>query len=600
MAKKLSVKASALMAESKGKPVQVVAAYDPSILTAAEGVKELAKLSYQEHACSDCGTTMSVSTEVAQPLCVTCGSAHVKSSGARLVNAFKRDEDLVSVTCGQCGTPNIMDARVVKAAKHHVHCVSCGEDIRASDATDDPGMSDAATKPGATHKLSTKNAPNQTQLTLPPAPKKAQADFEDLEDDEVSIDDGDDLLGASMLGDTDLSYPPTPEDAFDPTFDIDGLPNDTEVHNELRVAVPSDLNLDVDADELGPDELGFGDALEEVPLEGDGVFADFTDGKSENKTDVGTEFRVEVDAEAEDDEDEKKEDADAGEFLMDTTDVADDAEQLAFVRAGNRLVAMKGHVSVASLTRKSAGTNADVMFTDTFAEAVTATAQRSGLREALNTFKFSPVRAGNIQKSALDRRVKAMKETAANEARQRKAEQAEVMALAAAGLARNYWKGQANPISAAFNDFLASQGVRRPQAITAKIMRDAGMQYAETLLQVTARLEGMSKAVRKEFADALNLTQDSGDEYDVPTVEEEVVSDGELGLEDEYTVDDLNDVIDPVVSASTLRQRLATPGRVTASKKVPALLQAQRGREAISASAMEVLTGGAGLGFDRF
>lgn len=571
MSKKLSVKASAVKAAARGRPIQVVAAYDRDILTATSGVTELARLSYREHACSDCGTVMSVSTEVAQPLCVTCGSAHV-TAGAKSANAFKRDEDLVAVTCSHCSTPNVMDVRVVKASNYQVHCISCGEAIHA-DATD-ADLTDGASNPGATNTMRDPAGLGNTPLSKPPA-AKAVADFDSLDDDEVSLDDGDDdLLESSMLGETDMSLPPPVSYELDP-LDARGMENDDQVHNELRVSSPTDVDM---RESLGIEDLGLiEDPVVDMPLI-DGELA----SRSSSSTDEG---------DAEDGEDTEPGPETAGEILMDAADVIDDAAELSFVRAGNRLVALKGHVSVASLTRKAAGDNRDLMFTDTFAQAVTATAQRQGLRSALSAFKFEPVRAGNVQKAALDRRVNAMKELAAADQRKRSAERAEVMALAAAGLARNFWKGHKDPIGASLIDFLAAQGVRRPEVTASRIMRSAGMQYAEELMKVVARLETMSAAARKEFADALNLTQDPGEEYDATSMEDQVDADS---IDEDYTVDDL----DSVVSASALTSRLSSPGRVT-SRATPALLQPKRGLN-ISASAQDVLTGKSGLGFSGF
>ena len=601
MLKKLTVRAAALQAASKGRPIQVVAAYDPAILTAKNSVKELAKLSYREHACSDCGTRMSVSAEVEKPICVTCGGAHVTATKAPVSNTFTRDEELVSVTCGSCRTANVLHADVIKASAYQVHCVTCGEHIKASNDVDD--LSDSATKPGSLPAMKGQSQ-NQTQMSLPP---KVSAELEDeVSIDDEDFDDDDDFgdMETSMLGDTDLSHPPSPVDAFDPTFDIDGMPS-AEVNNELRVSGPRDVVLPGDAtNDIVPDFSG--DAV--LSLDDNGYFidetaADYTDKDPDHTSTVGDDFRVEVDAEAEDDLDVEDELADfdgiEGEPIIDTLEMDDTPVALAFVKAGNRLVAMKGHVSIASLSAKAAGKNRDVMFSDTFAHAVTATAQRSGLRSALETFEFSAVKAGKVDKVALGRRVQAMKETAAAGERKRQAERSEILALAAAGLARNYWKGQKNPISAALNAFLQSQGVRRPQPITARIMRDAGMQYAEALLQTATRLEGMSKSVRKELADALNLTEDPGAEYDDPALETEVLSEGD-DLSEDYTVDDLDTVVD--TSPMSVQSRLSVPATRTRTPQVPALLRtpATAGRVVVSAAAQDVLNGKASLGFSNF
>lgn len=544
MQKKLSVKAAAVKAAAAGKPVQVVAA-DTSQLSEQNAYRALNALELRSHVCASCGTTMA--TDLETPLCVTCGGTHVQATGKPVKASFVSDASLVSVTCSHCSTASVMEASVVRAAKGSVHCTVCGSSVQA----DLSSFSDGDVDP-----------------TMSTTPISVEGDDDSDGDDEVSVDDLDD--NGEDVSATDWLEGPVEtelEPALEPSLDFDpagGLPLLDEQPDMLADAPGLALASDVD-----PGDVGY----------------------------AGEDQRIEVESDADDAAEEELGDddlgPDEGEAALTCAGLDDTAKGLRFASVAGSVLALKGAVSVGVLTKAAAKQNADVMHTDAFIGAVLTDAQRIGVKASLAKYGFQLVRVGNVQNAAVARQVQAAKVQAATARASEQKVFAESLALAAAGLARRHWRGHQNPLATAMNEQLATLGVRNPDAVTTRLLARAGVEYTKVLCTVAEKLGSMSAAARKEFAEALDMTNDAPDD------DEAILSNGDdLEMEAEnYTTDDLPGVLEDPVSAS-LTARLARPGRVSTASAIgraPTAISRDT-RVRLSASAQAVLSG-RGLGF---
>lgn len=203
-----------------------------------------------------------------------------------------------------------------------------------------------------------------------------------------------------------------------------------------------------------------------------------------------------------------------GDTLMDSLDMADDDAGFSTAYVAGRLVAMRGHITVASLTKANAGASADLIATAGFANAVAHSVKAKGLRKGLRAMAFKPVRVPTLSKASVSRQVASVQQKAANDVVSRIATFNDSLALAAAGLSRGKWRGYENPLRAAFEVELVRAGIRNPSRISASIFSKNAVPFTKSLVEIASKLSKMSADARKELADVLDMTEDTPGEVD--------------------------------------------------------------------------------------
>jgi len=206
------------------------------------------------------------------------------------------------------------------------------------------------------------------------------------------------------------------------------------------------------------------------------------------------------------DDDMKMVESSDGEPLVDALEMDDTTAGVSFDEVAGRVVAMKGHVAIASLTPEGAGKNADIMFTPGFYQAAASLAKDAGLRKGLIKAGFSMIKVPVIAKSTLARKVQEATASIQRQEAIKASALSESMAIAAAGLSRGRWKGHENLLLAAFSQELATLGARNPERIAARVLAQSLVPFTKTLLEVTSSINSLSPSARKETAAVLEMT----------------------------------------------------------------------------------------------
>lgn len=562
---KLKERASAI--RKAADHVFVFAASDRSVPKRTAVVKS----GYTAHTCGDCGTVVEASSHTSKPFCVTCGSHHVKAT-SESVELKIEASDLTSIRCGCCNSSNVTSKKILAAAEGKIHCVTCGTAVTSSTfktkASEDM---DPAKLDGAEMLQNTLKVPDVESFeTTTPVDEPFTPDLQDKKETKTAINaeaveepkpavmDG---TPQSELNAPDGLTPTTPEndksvevadlgdegfaDMEDPSLDIldDVETSGSEMWDEGIEPDPETEATAADDLELNPkpepEDLSTADALD-----GDGDFDD-----------MGVE------------------DFD-GEPLTDALDMDDTAKALAFVAiSANKLVAMKHGVSIASLHRKDAGKNADIIHDAVFATAVESTANDQGLRATLASFGFKPYKVKAASKTVVEKQVTAkVAEIAAVQAGKEKV-LAECLALASVGLSQGRWKQKPNVLQAAVEKEFARLGVRNPKSITASVFAKYGIEYTQTLVEVATKLQSYTSEGRKELADMFEMTESAS-----------------VAVEADHAADEMpdNDYRSP---SEDVTARLSQPA-------VPVLLQSSRTTASSHLQkAQDILSGKASLSF---
>lgn len=391
-------------------------------------------------------------------------------------------------------------------------------------------------------------------------------------------------------------------DAFDDLpFDDDTDPAELMVDadedflgDDVALGVDSDLSLTptdlADNDDVLSFDDNFGSTPDMTPTASGEVFMDMGTPGSDYRVAPHNDMAI---ANA----DEMPMDKD-GDPIMDAEDMDDSVKSCFLIQAGDELLMLKGKHVVASLSPSAAGANAKVMHTDGFAEAVIASAQEQGLRKALASFHFEPVRIKTRTVASVRREVSSVRNTMAQEAAKRDAVMADCFALAAVGLARGMWKGKPNPLKAAFETEMSRLGMRKPGRVAAALFAQHGIEYSRVLCSLASTLASKSEEHRRELADTLDLVSEDpiadlpidADGYDAVS-DDGFDSQALAGSDEMVSLDDLEG--GPSV---TLASRLSAPGFPHRSHQTAALLKPRTGPELdVSASASDMLSGAAPL-----
>ena len=489
MKRNLKTIAAAVEAAAKGS-VFVFASRKSELLEAADALGALKKREYASFKCTACGTSMTAEAN-SEPFCVTCGTHKVERSGANAEVNVTSDAELAAVTCNHCLSHVVLQASVIKAANGKVACANCGTSIKA-----------------------------ELEPAQPDGPAK---------------------LGVDNVDPKDLKVP-TQEEAAGDEAPVAADPAKMEGTEQPDLKVPDQpTEAAAEDDDLEVEDL---EMAEHVEPDGD-EFVSQDDFDEESAAD---EEEIEVEeAEADEDEPLPFEEESAGDPVMDAMDMDDSDVALSFVKAHGRLVAMKGPVTVASLSKSAAGTNADVMFTDAMQKAVRLEASKSGLRKALATYNFKPIRVKALTKATVAAEVKKVKASVEEDVSTKQKVFEESLAIASVGLSRNGWKNTPNTLMDAMVTELSSLGVPSAKRIVARMFAQHGVEYTKTLLEVANKVAAKSTDARRELAENFDMLNE------------------EMTEEETSETDDL---IEEDVDFDSVTSRLSQPVRANVQKTV--------------------------------
>lgn len=476
MTSRKSAIAASVKEASRGKAALVFASNMESLPKFAEDmVATLVKTKYAKFGCTACGTSMASRADTT-PFCITCGAGdgHVHTvEGDVKLNVTSKTE-LVALNCDQCSASTVVEAGVAQAIlasgkkSTPIHCSCCGNPMVVS--ADASSISD------------------EPLITPTPAEVKSDAGSVGGED---NFDDDMDLDALGSLED----------------FDDDGEDSDVELDENGMEVTADPTALTTPGGPVGKEEFSapMPEAdTQDMPLELE-PFSIEQEVLCESDP-SGMEENFGSESETEDDNTLEMTSDTEGDPLVDALDMDDTQKALAFVKANGRLVAMKGHVAIATLSKTSRTPNAKLINSPALQAATKHSVSTEGLRAGLQSVGFTLIKVPVTSKASLERRVQEITaKTAATETAKQKTF-AQSFALAAAGLNRGQWKGVANPLRAAMETELTRAGVEQPRRVVSSVFEAAGLSYAEALLATSNRLSKMSASARNELAEVLNMT----------------------------------------------------------------------------------------------
>lgn len=525
----------------------------------------LAQHKYAKFGCVACGTSM-VSQASVHPRCITCGGAQesVKKLEDDVKATVTAKTNLATIHCSACQASTILEEAVAtaiissagdKSSPTPIHCSTCGEPLVVSAEAGEvtPGNSVPDTLDPAANNdpqsLATPDTPPEPKVTA----DAVTADADEMGDvGELELDDDIDLDNLGSMED----------DGDDLALETDEFDQPVEAGDVGTMAVPGTPAPVGDFAQPEPDDAGgFTMATTDFPV---------SDGAPQMTADVN-----DVENDVPEDPDFAIADGTDGDALVDALDVDDTEQALAFVKANNRLVAMKGHLSIASLSKNSKTQNASLVDSPALVAATQAAIATDGLRKGLTAMGFTLIKVPVTSEATVSRKVQAAAQKAEAVTANEKKLFAESIALAAAGLARGMWRGVENPLRAAMESELERAGVERPSRVVSEVFASAGIPYTEALVTVANRLTKMTAAARKDFAEMLNMTS---------AVSPDAELDDAIGGDTDATA--------PV----TINSRITSGGRSTATAALLRPSPSSSGKAVTAAS--QVLSGNQAIPFN--
>lgn len=479
------------------------------------------------YSCPHCKTTVVASASGTAPYCVVCSHETTPVKASVKVAPPKDLQAFTAVECKHCKTVSIMETAAVTASAFHVHCPACGghndftKSVTAS-ASDNTPMQAPAEKPLVEPEtVAEKEIKADTDPELQ-APIASATDWPYAGEEKPAAE-------PNQASNADDTLPK--EDSLDPKADapVEFKAEDVTIKSDA-MDTDGDIELE-DLDDFNPDideKAAAEEDPSETPVESGhseliAMDTPQTASGDEDDADDGA-----VTAKGNDEDEVKMTEPETGDSLADTLDMDDTQAGLSFETKAGRLVAMKAHIAIASLTAEGAGKNADIMRTRGFQTALTAMARTSGMRRTLVAAGFKMVRVPVVTKATVERRVReAVEASAAGKAREL-ATMSESLAIAAAGLSRGQWKGKENPLLAAFTAELKTAGVRNPERVVSRVLAENVVPFTRTLVEIASDVSKLSDRGRKETAALLEMTtptaitssaqdEDEGHEDDLET-----------------------------------------------------------------------------------
>ena len=493
-------------------PVLVFASADGKIEAADSSVAAMAKRTLALYGCQSCKTSF-IAEAGMKPFCITCGD-HRTTAGRVVKNAPKllanvKDSSLAAVSCGGCKSNMVMSEKLAANRALAFNCVTCGTKMLAHEGE-------------ATESIDgNNNAVNDTLEAEPEMhPERLQDTTADLDELSGETDDDDD---EDDLGD----LPDDVENVVDATLDEGEL-------SETEMSAFDDM-VDETSSEIAPSDVDFEDAGSEINEEEQEIL---DDAMTVSGNDPFSMDEAEI-AEPEYDE---------GTPVADVLGMDDDEEDVMLVSQGASVVAMKGMVSIATLSPKRAGDNLSHMHSKAFQDAVVALAKSKGLRKALATLRFKPIKIKTMTIAQANERVKAAEAKAAASLTAYKKDFRESLVLAAVGLDRGKWSDGDSPMVKSLATALQGVGYRQPQVAARKVCSQASEEYISRVFEVTSNLLDKGPEFRKMIAETFKMTKSDFDDA--------AESDGTEDYESEEDLDDLGGITSnafeqSAVSAST-------------------------------------------------
>lgn len=559
---RVQTRARQIAAATGAHPVLSYATADAELPNAENVHAAISQDGLKTYKCGGCSVHATITAALTDPHCVNCGSEKLTCTNhaAKMPFGVKSDADMSAVQCGACNITSFLDNRVI-AAVDSTRCTACGAQmkIQASSTPTEPVKAETMTKqikqtaaagPGV--QLSEPGAAPENPVTLD-APNTVTDTLVMKTDEsapEVPNDQNTQVVADAVAADTatadavaaeaeDKDEEGEKEDATAVAADAvaaeaedapkdeaekeDAATEDKEDEGEKEDASADDLLLSPE-DMAGLEELNT-DLEDDVALswvddavETDDLLADDGDDAALAAQMTGDEpVAADIDDSLENLGVENFDTSDAddgmsmvesseGDPLMDTVGLDDTVQCCFMIQAGTKLLALKGHTVVASLSSKSK--HADIMFNDAFPTAVLSHASQVGLRKGLKEFGFSLIRTKVQSEATVARKVSAATVAVQNELQRHYKTHADSLAIAAAGLARGLFKDTPNPIKAGLEQELMALGVRKPGRVASAFLAEYGMEYAKVLSSKAQQIANMSDAARKQIAEVLDLVSE--------------------------------------------------------------------------------------------
>lgn len=474
MSKNVKLSAAAIKKTSP-QGVFIYATADPSILDSENAVEDIVAETagaMTAYVCASCDTHITASTQ-GSPFCINCGS-HSLVATTDEPATIEASTVLAGIACHNCNTTHAITAHVITACNNSIHCSSCGEHLQI-------------------------HASAETFDEVPPVEMTAQEMPEEMPEEELTA--GEDPLD-QMLPSADEVQAAMDEQPLELVdTQVEAAPEMSE--DEISLDATMSEEDDVSTEEL-PEPIS-AEATDEEMVSDGGVAEELVAAPDDGmELEAGKKGLAPV---TKHDEFEGVKD-DRGSILADALGVDDTSSNLTFSLVSNRLVASKGHVSVFSLRASDAGANADIMNTATFSKAVLHHVSAKGLRAGLTQLGFKPVRVPVVTKQEITASIASVRKDFQDKEKAVKASMEDCFAIAAVGLSRGSFKGYENPLRAAFEVELSTQGVRNPKKIAAALFDKYGVQFTQSLVELSAKLSKMTVEARKDTADMLKMTRE--------------------------------------------------------------------------------------------
>jgi ribosomal protein S27E len=269
--------------------------------------------------------------------------------------------------------------------------------------------------------------------------------------------------------------------------------------------------------------------------------------------------------------------------IADAMDMDDSEEDLTFAVIANKIVAFKGCNSIAVLTNKIQASSDLDFESGAYQRAASRVVAKSGMRKGLNQLGFRMLTVPVVTQAAVNKKAREIKLEASMQEKANKRILAESLALSAAGLARDFWKGYKNPLRASVETELARVGVRNPQRVAAALFEKSSVEYTRNLVEVAAKLQAMSVQTREDMRASLDMTQEP----------EEIESDFDSDESSDGISDELQSVESRLMTTASATPALLRPQRGISGRMVTAAAKTSSAVEAAQA----ILAGNAPLRF---